>query len=81
MRKLLLTFGLMAVAVPAGTLSAQGGHRSREVRQETRECRRELRDADNRREFNRERRECQRELANARRSGRYQDWDKRWRHR
>lgn len=78
MRKLLLTLGLVAVAIPAGSVSAQ---RNREVRQERRECNRELRRSDNRREYRRELRECQRELSNARRSGRYQSWDRRFRNR
>ena len=47
------------------------GHRGREVRQELRECRRELRRADSRWEYRRELRECRRELAEARRDGRY----------
>ncbi|HEX8413056.1 MAG TPA: hypothetical protein VF637_04120 [Sphingomicrobium sp.] len=80
MRKLILAFGMLAVSVPMATVSAQrGGYQNREVRQERRECRRELRRADNRREFNRELRECRRELARARQSGRYQNWDRRWR--
>jgi hypothetical protein len=83
MRSLLLAIGMVAVALPTATLSAQGGaHRqNREVRQEQRECRRELRRADNRREYNRELRECQRELAQARKSGRWNNWDRRWRNR
>ena len=54
MRKLILALGLVAAALPAGAVSAQGygrGYHNREVRQERRECRRELRRADNRREF------------------------------
>ena len=82
MRKLFLTFGLLAAAVPAAGLNAQrGGYQNREVRQERRECRRELRQSDNRREYNRELRECRRELSQAQRSGRYQRWDNRWRNR
>jgi hypothetical protein len=77
MRKLILAAGLMAVAIPAATLDAQP-RRNREVRQEQRECRRELRRAESRREYNRELRECQRELAQARRSGRWDNWDRRW---
>jgi hypothetical protein len=51
----------------------------REVRRERRECRRELRRAETRRQYYRELRECQRELARAQRSGRWQNWDRRWR--
>jgi hypothetical protein len=80
MRKLILALGLVAAALPAGGLSAQRyGYGNREVRQERRECRRELRRADNRREYYRELRECRRELAQARRSGRWDRWDRRWR--
>jgi hypothetical protein len=64
-----------AVAIPATAASAQRyggygygyGHRGGEVRQELRECRRELRRADSRWEYRRELRECRRELAEARR--------------
>ncbi|MCD2324003.1 hypothetical protein LQ953_08270 [Sphingomonas sp. IC-56] len=82
MRKLLMTFGLLAVAVPMTSATANVDdqrYRNREVRQEQRECRRELRRADSRREYNRELRECRRELQRARQSGRYQNWDRRWR--
>ena len=80
MRKLMMALGLVAISMPVATLNAQRhGYQNREVRQERRECRRELRRADNRREFNRELRECRRELARARHSGRYQTWDRRWR--
>lgn len=100
MKRLLLTLGLMVVAVPAASaavpaagttsnLSAavetsatselQRRYQNRRVRQERRECRRELRRAENRRQFNRELRECRRELNRARASGRWQNWDNRWR--
>jgi hypothetical protein len=82
MRKLILALSLVAAAMPVTTVSAQRGggyHTNREVRQERRECRRELRHAETRRQFNRELRECQRELTRARQSGRYQTWDRRWR--
>ena len=90
MRMLILAESLAAaVALPATAASAQryGGygygngygygrhHRGSEVRDELRECRRELRRADSRREYYRELRECRRELADARRDewrdGRY----------
>ena len=78
MRFLILAATLGAVAIPA-TANAQywgGGHRGyrNDVRQEQRECRRELRRADSRREYLRELRECRREIAMARRGydrGRY----------
>lgn len=82
MRTLLMAVGLLAAAVPVASATAGGDaqrYRNREVRQEQRECRRELRRAESRREFNRELRECRRELSRARQSGRYQGWDRRWR--
>jgi hypothetical protein len=70
MRFLILAAAVGAVAIPA-TANAQyyGGRgygNQREVRQEIRECRRELRRADSRREYQRELRECRREIAAAR---------------
>ena len=50
------TMAPMAMPAPALALDR------RDVRQEQRECRRELRKADNRREYNRELRECRREI-------------------
>lgn len=49
---------LTPVAMPAPALALD----RRDVRQEQRECRRELRKADSRREYNRELRECRREI-------------------
>jgi hypothetical protein len=78
MRILILAAAIGAVALPASAASAQywggGGHNDR-VRQEQRECQRELRHADSRREYERELRECRREIAQARRHeyGRYSD--------
>ena len=51
------------------------GYRRGEVRQERRECQRELRRARNRYEYRRELRECRREIARARAG--YRDGD-RW---
>ena len=71
--------GLLAVpALPASSADAQSwryqrGYYGNEVRQERRECRRELRRADTRREFRRELRECRREIARA-------QWSRDWRH-
>jgi DNA-directed RNA polymerase specialized sigma subunit len=81
MRKFILGIAMLATAMPVASVGAQryGYQNRREVRQERRECRRELRRAETRREFNRELRECRRELARAQRSGRYQNWDARWR--
>ena len=58
------------------------GHYDRDYARELRECRRELRRADNRREYRRELRECRRELARERwddrryrsRGYRYRGW-------
>ena len=82
MRKLIMAIGLAAVALPVSSIGAQrhSGYHNREVRQERRECRRELRRAESRREYYRELRECRRELARAQRSGRYYSWDRRWRY-
>lgn len=71
MRKLI--FGAAAAAallspLAATSASAQAyGYGDRGVRHEVRECRRELRRADNRWEYEREMRECRREIARARR--------------
>jgi hypothetical protein len=84
MRFLILAAAIGAVAIPA-TANAQYyggrggygygyGYNNREVRQEQRECRRELRRADSRREYRRELRECRREIAAARRG--YRDNDR-----
>jgi hypothetical protein len=65
MRKILLAAATAACAMPvafAAPASAQQGY---ETRQERRECRRELRNADNRREYRRELRECEREIRRA----------------
>ena len=68
MRILILAAAVGAVALPASAASAQywGGNDNR-VRQEQRECQRELRHADSRWEYQRELRECRREIAQARR--------------
>lgn len=82
MRLLILAAAIGAVAIPA-TANAQYyggrggygyGYNNREVRQEMRECQRELRRADSRREYRRELRECRREIAAARRG--YRDYDR-----
>jgi hypothetical protein len=82
MRKLILAIGLIATALPMAGVDAQRygrGYGNRGVRHEMRECRRELRRAENRRQYYRELRECRRELAQARRTGRWTHWDRRWR--
>lgn len=81
MRLLILAAALGAVAIPATAANAQYGrggygYDQREVRQERRECRRELRRAQTRRQYQRELRECRREIARARRGddrGRWND--------
>jgi hypothetical protein len=82
MRKLILALSIVATALPVAAVDAQRygrGYNNREVRQERRECRRELRRAENRRQYYRELRECRRELARARQSGRWTTWERRWR--
>jgi hypothetical protein len=85
MRKIILAAaGLAAAAiVPVAGASAhphgrgnQYGHYDRDVARELRECRRELRRADNRYEYRRELRECRREIARERWENRY---DRRYR--
>jgi hypothetical protein len=81
MRFLILAAAIGAVALPATAASAQSWRgNNREVRQEQRECQRELRRADSRREYRRELRECRREIARAARrgysNGRYYDDDR-----
>jgi hypothetical protein len=81
---MLLAAVAAATLLPATAVSAQGygygnGYgRNDRVTREVRECRRELRQADNRREYRRELRECRREIAQARRHGRgdrrYRGW-------
>jgi hypothetical protein len=74
MRILILAAALGAVVLPATAASAQGWRgQNRDVRQEQRECQRELRRADSRREYRRELRECRREIARAARRGHYSD--------
>ena len=51
---------IVTIAMPAPAMALD--HGGRDVRQERRECSRELRRADNRREYNRELRECRREM-------------------
>ena len=79
MRKILIAAAAAAAAsmgaivLPAAPAAAQGwyGYGRGDVRQEQRECRRELRRADSRREYRRELRECRREIARAQRGNRY----------
>jgi len=67
MRILILAAAVGAVALPAGAANAQYWGGNDRVRQEQRECQRELRHARNRWEYERELRECRREIAQARR--------------
>jgi hypothetical protein len=98
MRFLILAAVAGAVALPTAAhaqyYGGRGygyGYNNREVRQERRECARELRRADSRREYRRELRECRREINAARhgyrdnyrygRDRRYRDgyrWRNRW---
>lgn len=80
MRLFVLAATLAAVAIPASAASAHDpsgryryGGNDREVRQELRECRRELRRADSRRGYRQELRECRRELRQAQREAR-REW-------
>jgi len=88
MRILILaaTLGASVLATTAPANAQYYGSRHREVRQEQRECARELRHARNRHEYRREQRECRREIARARAGYRDHDrWDsrrdRRWRDR
>lgn len=78
MRILILAAAVGAVALPVSAASAQYWGGNNRVRQEQRECQRELRHADSRREYQRELRECRREIAQARRQQyrRYSDNDR-----
>lgn len=75
MRNLILAAGMAAAIVPMAAAPAQSWNRGYNdnyrsggsVRQEQRECQRELRHADSRREYNRELAECRREIAQAER--------------
>jgi hypothetical protein len=67
MRILILAAAVGAVALPASAASAQYWGGNDRVRQEQRECQRELRHADSRRDYDRELRECRREIGQARR--------------
>ena len=92
MRTFILAAAVGAAALPATAASAQYWGGNDRVRQEQRECQRELRHARNRWEYERELRECRREIAQARyrqyrrhdgygygdRDGRYRDRDDRW---
>jgi hypothetical protein len=76
MRLLILATALGAVAFSAAPASAQHWRgNNREVRQEQRECQRELRRAHSRREYQRELRECRREIAAARHGYNRDRWD------
>ena len=70
MRKMILAALVTACALPMATSPADAQRRGSNERQETRECNRELRNADSRREYRQERRECAREITRAR----GQDW-------
>lgn len=79
MRTFIIGAALAATLIPVAGASAQPygrayGYHQRDVRQEMRECRRELRHADSRREYDRELRECRREIAQARRDS--YGWDR-----
>lgn len=72
------TIAPMAMPAPAMAFD----HGRRDVRQEQRECRRELRNADSRREYDRELRECRREISREAReyrhdNGRHRGWNQR----
>jgi hypothetical protein len=67
MRILILAAAGAAIALPAAANAQYRGNGDYRVRQEQRECQRELRNADSRREYARELRECRREISQARR--------------
>jgi len=62
MKSFLIAASAAAVLTPVAVPTAALALDRRDVRDEQRECRRELRNADNRREYNRELRECRREI-------------------
>ena len=68
--KTLIIAASAAAAMTSFALPTVANAQSREVRQEQRECQRQLRRADTRREYNRELRECRREIAQAQRETR-----------
>ncbi len=80
MRILILaaTLGASVLATTAPANAQYYGSRHREVRQEQRECQRELRHARNRYEYRRELRECRREISRARAGYRDHDRWNRW---
>jgi hypothetical protein len=67
MKSVIIAATAAAVALPTVAATPAIAAGPREVRQEQRECQRELRRADNRREYNRELRECRREVGQAQR--------------
>ncbi len=67
MKSVIIAATAAAVALPTVAATPAIAAGPREVRQEQRECQRELRRADNRREYNRELRECRREVGQAKR--------------
>jgi hypothetical protein len=72
------TLGASLLVSIAPAEAQRYGSRRHEVRQEQRECARELRRARNRYEYRREQRECRREIARARAGYRDDDrWDRR----
>jgi hypothetical protein len=78
MRILILAATVGAVALPAGSASAQYWGGNDRVRHEQRVCQRELRHASNRWQYDRLLRECRREIAGGRRHDyrRYGDNDR-----
>ena len=65
MRNFVLAAATAACALPVAFAAPASAQRGPETRRETRECQRELRNADSRREYRREQRECRREIARA----------------
>ena len=85
MRFLILAAVAGAVALPSAAHAqyygrgygySNYGNNNYRVRQERRECARELRRADSRREYRRELRECRREIRRAQRDDRYDRRDR-----
>ena len=69
MKTLMIAASAAVLATPLA-FAAPASAQSREVRQEQRECQRELRRADNGREVRKERKECRREIRQAQREDR-----------
>lgn len=78
MKTLMIAASAAVLATPLA-FAAPASAQSRQVRQEIRECNRELRRADTRREYRQERRECRREVRQAQRQTARRQANRDWR--